>query len=360
MRQCPNRKSSRFSWKKGIKTLSHPPYSPDLAPADFFLFPKCKKELAGVTMKWEDVTTNLDGVCGTIPIVDFVEAFHAWKRLRTMAFEGQTAIVTGGARGIGQAIARELLQGGVKCLIGDISYQLGEETCSMFQSEFGPDRVIFIRLDINSHSNFEEAFSLCIHKFGRVDILVNNAGIISEIGWESQGTIRGCKLALKFMSRNGSPGLSTQKGGLVLNVSSNQGLVSWPAMPVYSAGKSGINAYTRCAGHPLEYAVTGVKMVSLCPFGVDTPFQLGVKHSGMTQVGQDFLSANDSAYTTQVLSAADVGQAALEVMRIGSSGSVWYLHAHGETAFEVPDPYTYEHLMELQQRQKNSEGDQQG
>eukprot|EP00095_Tigriopus_kingsejongensis_P011605 snap_masked-scaffold325_size206031-processed-gene-1.11 protein:Tk11605 transcript:snap_masked-scaffold325_size206031-processed-gene-1.11-mRNA-1 annotation:"Putative uncharacterized protein FLJ37770" len=51
-----------------------------LAPADFFLFPKCKKELAGVTLKWEDVTTNLDGVCGTIPIVDFVDAFHAWKR----------------------------------------------------------------------------------------------------------------------------------------------------------------------------------------------------------------------------------------------------------------------------------------
>eukprot|EP00095_Tigriopus_kingsejongensis_P012262 snap_masked-scaffold394_size185225-processed-gene-0.4 protein:Tk12262 transcript:snap_masked-scaffold394_size185225-processed-gene-0.4-mRNA-1 annotation:"PREDICTED: putative uncharacterized protein FLJ37770" len=47
---------------------------------DFFLFPKCKNELAGVTMKWEDVTTNLDGVCGTILIVDFVEAFHAWKR----------------------------------------------------------------------------------------------------------------------------------------------------------------------------------------------------------------------------------------------------------------------------------------
>eukprot|EP00095_Tigriopus_kingsejongensis_P003808 snap_masked-scaffold465_size163580-processed-gene-0.3 protein:Tk03808 transcript:snap_masked-scaffold465_size163580-processed-gene-0.3-mRNA-1 annotation:"mariner mos1 transposase" len=52
----------------------------DLAPADFFLFPKCKKELAGVIMKREDVTANLDGVCRTIPIVDFVDAFHAWKR----------------------------------------------------------------------------------------------------------------------------------------------------------------------------------------------------------------------------------------------------------------------------------------
>eukprot|EP00095_Tigriopus_kingsejongensis_P003109 snap_masked-scaffold428_size174301-processed-gene-0.12 protein:Tk03109 transcript:snap_masked-scaffold428_size174301-processed-gene-0.12-mRNA-1 annotation:"flj37770-like protein" len=77
MRLCTHRKSSRFSWKKGIKTPSHPPYSPDLAPVDFFLFPKCKKELAGVTMKREDVTANLDGVCRTFPIVD---AFHAWKR----------------------------------------------------------------------------------------------------------------------------------------------------------------------------------------------------------------------------------------------------------------------------------------
>eukprot|EP00095_Tigriopus_kingsejongensis_P008846 snap_masked-scaffold15_size728074-processed-gene-2.0 protein:Tk08846 transcript:snap_masked-scaffold15_size728074-processed-gene-2.0-mRNA-1 annotation:"protein isoform a" len=95
MRLCPNQKSSRFSWKKGIKHLSHPPYSPDLAPADFFLFPKCKKELTGVTIKWEDVTTNLDGVCGTIPIVDFVDAFHAWKKRweKCIQIEGATTLI---------------------------------------------------------------------------------------------------------------------------------------------------------------------------------------------------------------------------------------------------------------------------
>ena len=62
-------------------------------------------------------------------------------------------------------------------------------------------------------------------------------------------------------------------GGAVVNISSIQGLLHWPAMPTYSAGKAAIVAYTRCAGHREEAAQHGTRIMCLCPFGVDTPMQ---------------------------------------------------------------------------------------
>ena len=85
--------------------------------------------------------------------------------------------------------------------------------------------------------------------------------------------MRGTKLALRYMSKVGNPQESSRAGGVVLNISSIQGLLSWPAMPTYSAAKAGIVAFTRCQGHQLEYEKHGVKIVSLCPFGVTTPMQ---------------------------------------------------------------------------------------
>ncbi len=113
-----------------------------------------------------------------------------------------------------------------------------------------------------------------------------------------QGVIRGCKLALKYMGK-GSYGhqMGTKRGGVVLNISSvqvahnsilltivftrchktcsryTQGLFNWPAMPTYSAGKSGLITYTRSAGHDLEFAQHGVKMICLCPHATQTPIQ---------------------------------------------------------------------------------------
>ena len=86
-----------------------------------------------------------------------------------------------------------------------------------------------------------------------------------------QGTIRGCKLALKFMGKNGRQNESTGKGGLILNISSVHGILSNPSCPTYSAGKAGILAYTQSAGHELEFAHHGVKMMALCPNAVNTP-----------------------------------------------------------------------------------------
>ena len=77
------------------------------------------------------------------------------------------------------------------------------------------------------------------------------------------------------MGKNGyGNSRSSQKGGTVMNISSIQGLQIWPAMPTYSAGKSGLITYTRSAGHSLEFEFHGVKMVCFCPGAVETPIEV--------------------------------------------------------------------------------------
>jgi histone-lysine N-methyltransferase SETMAR len=63
---------------KGVQMLRHPPYSPDLAPADFFLFPRVKTKLAGLSLKQETFQKSWEGVVRTIPKEDFAAAFCQW------------------------------------------------------------------------------------------------------------------------------------------------------------------------------------------------------------------------------------------------------------------------------------------
>jgi histone-lysine N-methyltransferase SETMAR len=63
---------------RSVKMIEHPPYLPDLAPADFFLFPKVKKELAGLTLTRESFKKDWEGAMRTLSAADFAEAFRQW------------------------------------------------------------------------------------------------------------------------------------------------------------------------------------------------------------------------------------------------------------------------------------------
>jgi histone-lysine N-methyltransferase SETMAR len=67
-----------FLVAKGVQLIPHPPYSPDLAPADFFLFPKVKSELAGRTLTAESFKTSWEGLVRTIAKDEFAGAFRRW------------------------------------------------------------------------------------------------------------------------------------------------------------------------------------------------------------------------------------------------------------------------------------------
>ena len=67
-----------------------------------------------------------------------------------------------------------------------IFFQDGERNEKEFKKEFGEDKVSFLRVDISSHTSFENAFEKCLDLFGGIDVVVNNAGVNAEIDWETQ------------------------------------------------------------------------------------------------------------------------------------------------------------------------------
>ena len=114
------------------------------------------------------------------------------------------------------------------------------------------------------------------------------------------------------MGKNNYGGrLSTLKGGVVLNVSSVQGLMSWPAMPVYSAGKAAIIQYTRSIGHEQEFPNHGVKVVCLCPNGVASGMMGFHPYVGMTKTGVDFIESLN--LSENILQPEDVAEAGVQV-----------------------------------------------
>ena len=150
--------------------------------------------------------------------------------------QGKTALVTGGARGIGAAIVRRLLADGANVAITDV---LAEEGRAL-AAELGP-RSVFIAHDVSSDAAWAEAVAATVKLFGQLDIVVNNAGIylpgsIEHADLESVerqmrinqfGTFLGLRHALAPLRAAG--------GGSIVNISSIAGLIGFPGRPATSA-----------------------------------------------------------------------------------------------------------------------------
>ncbi len=154
----------------------------------------------------------------------------------------------------------------------------------------------------------------------------------------------GTTLGLRYMGKNGkaNPG-GRRSGGIVVNVSSIQGLICFPAMPVYSSGKAAIVAFCRCQGHPVNYALHGVRVVAFCPYGVVTPIEDYLDYIGMSAEGAAFLKTLD--VVDRQLSADEVGEGIVKVISEAESGSVWYHHKSGDDPIEVEDHGTWENVL---------------
>ena len=183
---------------------------------------------------------------------------------------GKTAIVTGGARGIGEAIVRRFVDEGAQVMITDILYDEGQALAD----EIG-DSAIFQNHDVASSTAWSEVLEACEQKFGKVDILVNNAGILkfSRLDDLSEedirriidvnliGTILGTQAAIPFLERAG--------GGSIVNMSSADGISGANALTAYCASKFGVRGFTKSAA--MELGPRGIRVNSIHPGGILTP-----------------------------------------------------------------------------------------
>ncbi|MGW0179447.1 SDR family NAD(P)-dependent oxidoreductase [Nocardia sp. NPDC003345] len=197
------------------------------------------------------------------------------------AFHGRSALVTGGARGIGAAIVRALAKENIDVVIGDLLEPAGTELAE----SVGP-HAVFQRLDVTDEKDWRRVLDEAEAAFGPLAILVNNAGILDfgEVETESPVAFRhvvdvnlyGAWLGM----HTAAPRLRTAGGGVIVNISSTAGLMGYAGLGAYVASKWGLRGLTKAAA--LELGRAGIRVCSVHPGPIHTPMTAAMDESVAT------------------------------------------------------------------------------
>jgi 3-oxoacyl-[acyl-carrier protein] reductase len=189
-----------------------------------------------------------------------------------MAFDltGQTAIVTGAATGIGEAIARRLASAGAAVGIADLNLKGATEVARSIGGEAFP-----LEIDISRSESVNAAIRAVAARRKRIDILVNNAGIAGKAApiWEQtdedwQGVIAVNLLGVVYCTRAVIPYMRERRYGRVVNIASIAGKEGNPNMSPYSATKAAVIGFTKSVGK--EVATEGICVNAVAPAVIRT------------------------------------------------------------------------------------------
>lgn len=185
-------------------------------------------------------------------------------------FASKIAIVTGGGRGIGEAVTRRLIEEGATVVVATL-----QGTADALVDEFG-DRVVLQSCDVSRDEEVDQLFECCRKRFGRLDLLLNNAGISSsgtrlhETSIEQWDRVMGVNLRGAYLVLRRSIAMMLESGGgAIVNMASIGGLKPSLNTTPYSITKAGLIMMTRAAA--LEYARDNIRVNCVCPGTILTP-----------------------------------------------------------------------------------------
>ena len=204
---------------------------------------------------------------------------------------GKIAFVTGGASGIGAALATKLVDGGAEVWIADRQIGAAQELAQRLDS--GGAKAHAIELDVRSYPSFESAVAEAVRQSGRIDYLFNNAGIGvgGEIDsytlddWNDvfdvnlRGVVHGIQAVYPIMIR--------QHSGHIVNTASMAGLVASPGAAAYTATKHAVVAISKTLR--LEAERHGVQVSVFCPGAIRTPALTGGKFGRIPGISDEDL-----------------------------------------------------------------------
>jgi NAD(P)-dependent dehydrogenase (short-subunit alcohol dehydrogenase family) len=190
------------------------------------------------------------------------------------SLENKVAIVTGGASGIGRAVALLYAAEGAKVVVSDINEAGGNETVSMIRETSGESH--FVKADVSKPTDNEALVQQAVERFGALHVACNNAGVGGPSaptgeypidGWDKvistnlSSVFYGMRYQIPVMLKSG--------GGAIVNMTSILGQVGFRSAPAYVAAKHGIVGLTKNAA--LEYSARNIRVNSVGPAFIKTP-----------------------------------------------------------------------------------------
>jgi 3-oxoacyl-[acyl-carrier protein] reductase len=196
---------------------------------------------------------------------------------------GKVAMVTGGSRGIGLAIASALVAGGVRVVITGKS-EAHLSAARPLIEKAGPGAIETLRADVRRYDEVARAIEATVTRFGGLDFLINNAGVgifadvadMTPAQWSEvidtnlTGVFNTCHAAIPHLRRRG--------GGFIVNISSLAGKSAFPTAAAYCATKSGLNAFSEALMQEVRY--DNIRVSYVMPGSVATGFMGGDEAKG--------------------------------------------------------------------------------
>ena len=245
-------------------------------------------------------------------------------------FQGKVAVVTGGASGLGRAMADRFAREGMRIVLADI--EPGALAKAGAEMKAAGAKVIGVRTDVSKAADVEALARRTLEAFGGVHLLANNAGVAEGgnvwdntvadwewvLGVNLWSVIHGVRVFTPIMLKQGSE-------GHIVNTASVAGLISPPGMGIYCVSKHAVVTLTECLHHDLAQQTDKVKCSVLCPAYVPTgiadsgrnrPAELSeTRHKTAADLALD--ASLKKAVQSGKLSAADVAQKVFEAVREG-------------------------------------------
>lgn len=189
---------------------------------------------------------------------------------------GKVAVVTGGARGLGEATCRCLAEAGLKVVVADRRQELAEQVVQEIQTQDG--EAMALALDVSDPEQVSQSLNQVIDRYGKIDALVNNAGVDVTLSVEElpipdwQQVINVNLNGPFYLSKAVFPHMREQGGGQIINIVSTAAKRAWANASAYHASKWGLLGFTQALhveGRPHQ-----IKVTALIAGGMRTPFLL--------------------------------------------------------------------------------------
>lgn len=186
---------------------------------------------------------------------------------------GKTALISGGASGLGEAQAILYAREGASVLIGDVQSDKGNAVTAVIEGEGG--KAAYIHLDVTDSDSWDAAVADAVARFGKLTTLVNNAGIFhpggvvdeTKAGWDRMVAINQTGVFLGMKAASGA--LLASGNASIVNISSLYGLIGSPGAISYHASKAAVRVMGKAGA--LEFAKQGIRVNTIFPGQIKTP-----------------------------------------------------------------------------------------